>query len=338
MGPIQDANLCVAPAFYYSQVDICGPFSAYSNANKRATIKIWIVVFCCCVTGAVDCRLMEDYSADSFVLSFTRFACRFGYPKRLLPDEGSQLIKACKNMKISFSTLQNKLSVESGVEFETCPVGAHYVHGKVERKIQQIKKSLLKELDNRRLSVMQWETLGVQIANSINNLPIGIRNKTEDLENLDILTPNRLILGRNNDRCPTVPLELAQDQKRIIETNNKIFKAWFNSWLISYVPTLIERPKWHDSDRGISVGDIILFLKSEQEFDLQYQYGKVNVLNKSRDGLVRTIEVEYQNHNEKIKRKTIRGVRDVVIIHRVDELSSHDTFYYLFSLRTDCLE
>ena len=108
MGPIQDVNLCIAPVFYNSQVDICGPFNAYSNANRRATIKIWFVVFCCCVTGAIDCLIMEDYSADSFLLAFIRFACRFGYPKRLLPDEGSQLIKGCKNMVISFSNIQHK--------------------------------------------------------------------------------------------------------------------------------------------------------------------------------------------------------------------------------------
>ena len=152
---------------------------------------------------------------------------------------------------------------------------------------------------------MQWESLGLQIANSINNLPIGIQNKTEDIENLDILTPNRLILGRNNNRCPTIPLELAQDYKKIIETNSKIFKACFHSWLISYVPTLIERPKWHESAREIKVGDVILFLKSVQEFDLRYQYGLVSSAKRGRDGYVRKIEVEYQNHNEQVKRKTI---------------------------------
>jgi hypothetical protein len=323
MGPVQDENLCIAPAFYNSQVDICGPFNAFSNANKRVTLKIWFVVFCCCTTGAVDCRVMEDYSADSFVLAFIRFSCSYGYPKQLLPDEGSQLVKGCKNMVISFSSVQNKLNVEYGVEFRTCPVGAHYMHGKVERKIQQIKKSMAKELDNRRLSIMQWESLGLQISNSINNLPIGLGNKTEQIENLDILTPNRLILGRNNDRCPTHPLELSQDQKRIIENNAKIFRAWFNSWLISYVPTLIERPKWFADDNAVLVGDVVLFLKSEQEFDQQYQYGIVKSVNKGRDGRVRSIEVEYQNHNEKIKRITIRGVRDIVVIHKADELPSY---------------
>ena len=114
---------------------------------------------------------------------------------------GSQLVKDCKNMIISFSNIQHKLSVD----FETCPVGA-----------QQIKKSMWKELENRILFVIQWEMLRIQIANSINNMPINIGNQMMNIENLDILTPNRLILGCNNDRCPTVPLELNNDHKWII--------------------------------------------------------------------------------------------------------------------------
>ena len=324
MGPLHDVNLCIAPAFYYSQVDICGPFNTYSNANKRATLKLWYVVYCCCTTGATSCLVMDDYSADAFVLAFVRFSCRYGYPKRLLPDGGSQLIKACKNMVISFISLQHKLSVEYGVDFNVCPVGAHYMHGKVERKIQQIKKSMIRELDNRRLSIMQWETLGMQISNSINNMPIGLGNKADQLENLDILTPNRLILGKNNDRCPAQPLEISCDIKRIIETNAKIFRAWFNSWLISYVPTLIEQPKWFVNDSKICVGDVVLFLRSEQEFDQRYQYGIIRTVNEGRDGRPRSIEIEYQNHNEKTKRHTTRGVRDVVVIHKVDELPSYE--------------
>ena len=323
MGPVQDANLCIAPAFYTSQVDICGHFTAYSNANKRAKIKVWFVVFCCCATGAVDCGLMEDYSTDSFVLAFIRFSCKYGYPKKLLPDEGSQLVKGCKDVVLNFSSLQHKLNVEYGVEFKPCPVGAHYMHGKVERKIQQIKKSINKELNNHHLSVMQWETLGSQIANSINNLPIGLGNKCDQIENLDILTPNRLILGRNNDRCPTLPLEITYDQKRIVAKNAEIFKSWFNTWLVSYVPTLIDRPKWFKGDRDILVGDVVLFLKGEKEFDLQYQYGIVTSVNIGRDGCVRTIQVEYQNYNENTKRRTIRGVRDIIVIHKVDEIPNY---------------
>ena len=150
MGPIGEYNLRIAPAFYYCQVDICGPFSSYSQVNKRASVKVWFVVFCCTVTGTVDTRIMENYTADAFILAFIRFACRFGYPRLVMPDEGSQLVKGCQDMIISFSDIKYKISVEYGVEFKTCPVGAHYVHGKVERKIQEIKKSLVKKVGKSR--------------------------------------------------------------------------------------------------------------------------------------------------------------------------------------------
>ena len=320
MGPKHDGNLCIAPAFHTTQVDICGHFDSFSNVNKRAKVKLWFVVFCCSATGAVDIKVMDDYSTDAFVLAFIRFSCRFGYPCSLLPDPGSQLIKGCKDMVLSFSDIQHKLSVEHGVSFQTCPVGAHYVHGKVERKIQTIKVSIEKELCNRRLSLIQWETLGQQIANSINNLPIGIGNKIADLENLDILTPNRLLLGRNNSRGPTAPLVLTRDVKKIVQTNCDIFNAWFQSWLVSYVPSLVDAPKWFKNDRNIAEGDVVLFSKSEKEFEDLYQYGIVKSVTPSKDGRIRKVEVEYQNSVEDFKRTTIRGVRDLIVIHPVDEL------------------
>ena len=321
MGPVSGHNLKIAPPFYICQVDICGPFNSFF-ANKRATVKIWFVVFCCTVTCAVDCRVMDDYSADAFLIAFERFSCRFSYPKLVLPDPGSQLVKGCQGMVISFSDIKNRLSVERGIEFQLCPVGAHYVHGKVERKIQTIKKSLakLKCIDNKP-SFLQWETLGQQISNSINNMPIGLGNKVDMLENLDILSPNRLILGRNNNRCPTAPLQIVPDLRRMIESNNKIFEVWFREWLTSYVPTLVEQPKWFLTERNIAVGDVVLFLKSEKEFDRQYQYGIVVKTAEGKDGVVRVVEVEYQNPNEKVKRVTTRGARDLVVVHPFDEIS-----------------
>ena len=74
-------------------------------------------------------------------------------------------------MVLSFSDIKYKLNIEFGVKFEMCPGGAHYVDGKVERRIRQIKRSFEKELNNRRLSIIRWETLSQQIINGVNNLP-----------------------------------------------------------------------------------------------------------------------------------------------------------------------
>ena len=320
MGPVSDKNLCIAPPFYMSQVDIFGPFSSYSSANKRATIKMWFVIFCCCTTGAVDIKIMEDYSTDSFILAFVRFSCKVGFPKKLLPDAGSKLVKGCQTMSLKFTDIGHKLHQEYGVQFETCPVGAHYMHGKVERKIRHVRESFSKCLCKDRLSIIQWETLGDQISNSINNLPIAIGNIGKDVENLDILTPNRLLFARNNDRCPVGTLKVTGDVKKIIQAKNDLFETWFKCWLVSYVPTLVSQPKWFNSDRDSEIGDVVLFLKSDKEFDLQYQYGIIVETKVSRDGKIRQVEVEYRNHNENIKRRTNRGVREIVVIHPVDEL------------------
>ena len=336
MGPVGEDNLKVAPPFFFTQVDICGPFSAYSPANKRATLKIWIVVFCCTVTGAVDCRVMEDYSTDAFILSFVRFSCRVGYPKKLLPDAGSQLVKGCEDMVLSFSDLSHKLCKEYGVEFKTCPVNAHYVHGKVERKIQQVKLSLIKGVEKKRLSILQWETLCQQVANSVNNLPLGLGNRTECLDTLDLLTPNRLLLGRNNNRSPTEPLVLTRDFKDIVANNSRIFGAWFKEWLVNYVPYLVEQPKWFVTERSICVGDIVLFTKSDKEFEKIYQYGIIVTTFEGRDGLIREVDIEYQNHNENTKRSTRRGVRDVVVIHPIEEIGiAAELYEFAQSVKSD---
>ena len=80
------------------------------------------------------------------------------------------------------------------------------------------------------------------------------------------------------------------------------------------------QPKWFRSDMDPKVDDVILFLKSDKEFDKQYQYGIITDLKLNRDYKIRRIEIEYQNHTEKTKRRTLRGTRDVVVVHPADEL------------------
>lgn len=73
-------------------------------------------------------------------------------------------------------------------------------------------------------------------------------------------------------------------------------------------------------NQHIAVGDIGRFSKSDKEFEHLYQYGMVSKLLETRDGLVRKVEITYQNSSEVTKRVTTRGVRELVVIHPVDEL------------------
>ena len=67
-------------------------------------------------------------------------------------------------MRYSFTDTKHRLFEGYGVDYRPCPVGAHYMHGKVERKIKEVKKSVQINVQNERLSLIQWETLMHPIA------------------------------------------------------------------------------------------------------------------------------------------------------------------------------
>ena len=129
MGAISGHNITIAPAFYATQVDLAGPFTAYSPHNKRSTIKIWLSVWCCATTSTTSIKTMDDYSTSAFLSAFTRFACDSGYPKTLLVDAGSQIVKGCESMKLQFWDLRFKLHQSKSIDFEVCPVGGHNFNG-----------------------------------------------------------------------------------------------------------------------------------------------------------------------------------------------------------------
>ena len=320
MGPIPPSSVTIAPAFYVTQVDLAGPFKAFSPHNKRATIKIWLVVFCCCTTSATSIKVMDDYSTPAFVQAFIRFSSDAGFPKKMLCDEGSQLVKGCKAMKLNFTDALNKLNQDIGIEFDTCPVGGHNFHGKVERKIKEINASLERSISNDRLSLLQWETLVAKIANSINNLPIAIKNEVSDFEAIDLLTPNRLRLGRNNDRSPEGQMVTVDHPDKILEANEKVYNSWFEVWLLSHVPKILAQEKWFESDKQPSKGDIVLFLKQESGIvNTKYQYGMIEEVECSADGIARKAIVQYRNNQEKSFRSTKRSIRSLVLIRSTEE-------------------
>ena len=50
-------------------------------------------------------------------------------------------------------------------------------------------------------------------------LHIGLNNFNTGLDNLDMLTPNRLLLGRNNEGSPVEPVEVTGSYDKIISVN-----------------------------------------------------------------------------------------------------------------------
>ena len=69
---------------------------------------------------------------------------------------------------------------------------------------------------------------------------------------------------------------------------------------------------------------LILFLKNDSIMTKRYQFGLVNEIYPGKDGFVRKAKIMYQNYEENVKRETYRAVREIVVIHHVDEIDLVD--------------
>ena len=264
---------------------------------------------------------MENYSTIAFVQAFTQFAGEVGYPQFMLIDECSQLVKSCESMRLTFTDIRNKLHKDTMVTFDTYPVGGHNYNGKVERRTRHIRESLDESCQNERLSILQRETVSSEIVNAVNYLPLALGNVVNDHENMDLLTPNRLKLGRNNERSPVSPISIAGNLSDIMKTEKTIFNNWFVTWLVNHVPNLMHQPKWFQSNCYIKVCDIVLFIKHESTITNKYQYGMIHEVLPSRDGIIQKVVVKYRNDQENVDRFTTHAVLELMLIHPVDELN-----------------
>ncbi len=326
MGKIHETRLVIAPAFTYCQVDLMGPFEARCEHNHRAVVKVWGVVFKDPASGAVFVHAMPTCTTSSFVQAYTRFASRFCHPQKLFPDEGSQLLKACKDMEISWidvsTTLNSKYQV--GVEFQACPVGGHNYHRQVERSIREIKKLFATVYKGIRLDIMGFETAFAWISNELNNLPLCLGARFTDLDNLDLLTPNRLIHGRANKRAMSGTCTVDKPSV-MLERMNDVFEAWWKAWYNEKLVDFVAKPpKWLRTTDSLKVGDIVVFQKKGTEQVLGspiWTVGRISGIKSSdKDGNVREVDIEYKNSTENTFRYTHRAARSVAVLHREGDL------------------
>ncbi len=80
---------------------------------------------------------------------------------------------------------------------------AHHEQGQVERRVRVLRDMLhrLSDTDDTCQTLLEWETVFARIASQVDDVPIarGSANAATDL-GWEIITPNRLKLGRNAHR------------------------------------------------------------------------------------------------------------------------------------------
>ena len=220
----------LAPAFTHTMCDLAQNFNCKTRVTGRATLKAPALVFTCIITGACGINMCEDWSTVSVLQAIERHSSRYGIPSFLYVDSGSQLLKL-KEVHFSIRDLGSKLQSKLCCTLVTAPPKSHSHQGKVERKIGLI-KDILDKINEPKflLSFLGWETILARIANHLNNLPIcKASSRSTTVPDYNILTPNRLLLGRNNSRALTGPLVLESSPSTALERLCQVEECFFSN-------------------------------------------------------------------------------------------------------------
>ena len=339
MGSIPPEKLIVSPAFSFVQIDVGGPFKAYSRHGKRSVLEVNALVIVCITTGAVSIMVLETLEAPSVVKGLLRHSCRYGYPIIGYTDKGTGLKKGL-GVQVELMNYDRIIQKETGMKLILKPTQSHESRGKVERVIQVLKKFIQERQDEMLTqSILDWETTFSYVSNFINNLPMARMTNSRSLSSdiSEILTPNRLLLGKNNQRSPNYIIEeQGVTHKERLSKNNKILEAFF-ILLNRMTPDLVDRPKWHKSSEVFpKVGDYCLFKHKESNMGSENEHwkiGKVIEIRESESNATSKIYIlEYRTTIKQKKKKAVnwnvavhktdRAARELVILFTPEEINS----------------
>ena len=107
IAPVDHHRFEAALPYTVTQSDLAGPFVSYNGLNRRSTLKVYAALFKCTVSSHLTVHTLDRYDKDAFVLAYQRFADIHGHPVKVVIDQGSQLMSALSDMKISTIDLNN---------------------------------------------------------------------------------------------------------------------------------------------------------------------------------------------------------------------------------------
>ena len=318
--PVERLKPC--PPFTNTGVDYFGPFTIKGEVQKRVRSKCYGVIFACMTSRAIHVDLSQNYSCDAFLQVVRRFCSIRGWPQTFFSDNGTQIVAASKELKQVISDLDqetlHRYSVNHGTTWKFSPASAPWYNGHVEALVKSVKKCLNSTLRERILSFCELQTVMYEVAQIVNQRPIGTHPSSP--EDGSYICPNDLILGRASSDVPQGPLMSRVSDKYRFDHLQNVVEEYWKKWSKDVFPNLCIQPKWHVQKRTVKIGDIVMIEDSNQ-LRGKWRLGIVNEILPSEDGRVRKVKVGYKNFDEVDKGKPeYKGTRYTEIMRPVQRL------------------
>ena len=276
------------PAFSRTGVDYFGPIEVTIFRRK---VKRWGCLFTCLSSRAVCLVKAYSLNTDSFISCLTRFESRFGTPLSYHSDNGTNFVGAKNEFEECFKKMdQAKISnhlTRREVEWHFNPPSAPHFGGVWERLVRSAKRAIIYVTRGKSITDEVLSTALAYAENMLNNRPLG--NVSSDPRSPDPLTPNHLLLARANPNLPPDVFDQKEiSSKKKWRATEALMDQFWKRWQTEWVPSLIKRQKWAETQRNLRVGDIVMLISPESPRGT-WPIARVFKVNPSPDGVVRSV-------------------------------------------------
>jgi hypothetical protein len=259
--------------------------------------------------------VLDGLTTETVVQALERHASRYGMPGHIFVDSGTQLEKL-KDTSFDLREVNGTRFREMTFKLTVSAPKAHEQMGRVERKIRVLRDMLEKLSSTTECcnTLIGWETLFARIASQVDDLPIarGSATAATDL-GWEIISPNRLKLGRNNYRNLDGEIVLDNSPQTQLDRNRQIFTGWYELFM-DRIHLLVPHARKVEG-KQIQLGDVVLFIFQDSPM-MKYNVWKLGIVAELISA--RTVLVRYSlaGTTQKFIR---RSFRHLCIIQPADE-------------------
>lgn len=203
MGKLPKPRVNISAPFGHTGVDYAGPMSIRLRRSPGRPLisKGYICLFVCLATKAIHFEFAGDMSAETFLAAMSRFISRRGLPSDMYSDNGTNFVRAARDIDSDMAIIQKSHEKEAATHFAHQAVQWHFIPpaaphfgGLWEAGIKSTKTHLKRIIGDIIFTYEEITTTLCQIESCLNSRPLC--PISSDHNDYKILAPGHFLIGR----------------------------------------------------------------------------------------------------------------------------------------------